>query len=77
MTDRNKLRDLEERHDEARAAARRRIETADERLMHYRSRRNAIRATIDDRGTREAPDVPRVSAFDRSDRRNQDYRKED
>jgi hypothetical protein len=46
MRDRNSLRDLEERHDEARAAARRRIETADERLMHYRSRMNLMRETF-------------------------------
>ncbi|NUU05096.1 hypothetical protein [Leifsonia sp. C5G2] len=46
MTDRNSLRDLEERHDEARTAVRRRIETADERLMHYRSQMNAMRETF-------------------------------
>ena len=38
---------------------------------------HAFRAIIVDRGTREAPDVPRDPSFDCSDRRNQVCRKED
>jgi hypothetical protein len=46
MTDQNSLRDLDARHDEARAAARRRIDVAEERLMHYRSRMNTMQETF-------------------------------
>lgn len=46
MTAHEGLRELEDRHDEARAAARRRIDVAEERLEHYRSRMNTMQETF-------------------------------